>query len=326
MQVDDRGPGKKKGFVDSLPPGQELQADRGRALNPDPNDDIVTRALPPGLELQADRGRTFNLETIHSDLDGIVTRALTPGLELQADRGSTLDLDTINSDLDDTVTRGLPLGLELQADPGGALNPDTIHSDLDGVAAKGLPASLEVNFIRGKSLPASQAKVAPRTIVPDTDETPATALSHPWELGDDRAKVLHSTNLELEDDDEGNLRWKLVPYFGAALFIVSWIVKSDSPRESVKGLELGSVNGPREFPLEDQFEHAGARSSALDKIAAAFSTAGEQRQKAVDQKRGASLQHFSGDPDIEKARAQSDEHTQEIEQTFPKAFDGIGLG
>jgi hypothetical protein len=29
VQVDDRGPGKEKGFVDSLPPGKELQPDRG---------------------------------------------------------------------------------------------------------------------------------------------------------------------------------------------------------------------------------------------------------------------------------------------------------
>src|SRR5262249_49745345 len=83
VQVDDRGPGKKKGFVDSLPPGQELQADRGRALNPDPNDDIATLGLPPGQELQTDRGRALNLETIHSDLDDIATLGLPPSRDLQ---------------------------------------------------------------------------------------------------------------------------------------------------------------------------------------------------------------------------------------------------
>jgi len=61
VQADDTLPGKKKGFVDALPPGQELQVDRGRALDPDTIhsdlDDIVTRGLPPGQELQADRGR-----------------------------------------------------------------------------------------------------------------------------------------------------------------------------------------------------------------------------------------------------------------------------
>jgi DDE domain len=119
VQVDDTLPGKKKGFVDALPPGQELQADRARALNPD---------------------------TIHSDLDDIVTRGLPPGQELQADRAR-------------------------------ALNPDAIHSDLDDIVTRGLPPGLELNLDRGKSLPPGwEAKVGPGTIVPDTDDTPATAL------------------------------------------------------------------------------------------------------------------------------------------------------
>jgi hypothetical protein len=63
VQVDDRGVGKEKGFVDSLPPGQELQADRGM---------------------------TLNLATVHSDLDDIATRGLTPGLELNFNRGKPL--------------------------------------------------------------------------------------------------------------------------------------------------------------------------------------------------------------------------------------------
>ena len=64
---------------------------------------------------------------------------------------------------------------------------------------------------------------------------------------------------------------------------------------------------------------------SFDKFAAAFSTAGERQQKAGDEKTRASLEHFSGDPDVEKARAQC-EHTREIEETFHKDFDGIGLG
>ena len=230
--------------------------------------------------------------------------------------------ETIYSDPDDIATRGLPSKWILE--------PEADKQQLSQ-AIKLLKEKMDL-LIRqrhlrpGKSLSADwQAEVDPGAIESDTNDTSAAALPHRWKSSDHRTHILASTNPELEDDDEGNLWWKLVPYFGAALFIVSWIVKSDSPRESVKGLELGSVSGPREFPLEDQFEHAGARSSALDKIAAAFSTAGEQRQKAVDEKRGASLEHFTGDPDVEKATAQS-EHTQEIEQTFPKAFDGIGLG
>ena len=112
VQVDDRGPGKEKGFVDSPPPGQEQQADRGMTLNPDTIhsdlDDIVTLGLPPGQELQPDRGLTLNLETIHSDPDDIVTRELPPGLELNLDRGVALNPETIHSDLDDIVTGGLP--------------------------------------------------------------------------------------------------------------------------------------------------------------------------------------------------------------------------
>jgi hypothetical protein len=325
VQVDDRGAGKKKGFVDDLPPGQELQVDRGMTLNLEPIhsdlDDIVTRGLPPGQELQADRGRTLNPETIHSDLDDIVTRGLNPGQELQADPGGALNSDTIRSDLDNIVTLGLPPGQELQADPGGTLNPETIHSDLDDIATRGLTPGIEPNFNRGKSLPASwPAKVGLWTIVPDTDDTPATTLPKRWELGDDRAKTLSSTNPELEDDDGANAGWKLVPYFAAALLFFSWIVQSglDARKRKAPGLKfepnplrsLGSVNG--------------ARPPALDKFAAAFSIAGERQQKAAEEKKGALLGHFSGDPDVEKARAEI-EHAQEIEETFHKDFNGIGL-
>jgi hypothetical protein len=87
----------------------------------------------------------------------------------------------------------------------------------------------------------------------------------------------------------------------------------------------GSVNGPRRATLEDRFKPSGTRPPALDKLAAVFSTAGERQQKAPDEKTRASLEHFSGDPDVEKARAKS-EHTQEIEEIFHKDFDGIGLG
>jgi len=275
VQVDDRGAGKEKGFVDSLPPGRELEADRGKALNPD---------------------------TIHSDLDEIVTLGLPPSQELKADRGMTLNLATVHSDLDDIATRGLTPGLEL-------------------------------NFNRGKPLPASRlAKVAPGTIVPDTDETLATALPHRWDLGDDRAKVLPSTNPELEDDDDG---WRLVPYFGTVLLFLSWIVQSGLGAIKRKAARLkfepnalrstGSVNGPRRVTLEDRFKPSGASPPALDKVAAACSIANERQQKAADEKTLGLLEHFSGDPDVGKARAEF-ELAQEIEEAFHKDFDGIGLG
>jgi hypothetical protein len=209
------------------------------------------------------------------------------------------------------------------------LTPETIHSDPDDITTRGLPPSLEVNLHRGKSLSANwQAKVAPGTIVPDMDETLATALPHRWAFGDDLAKMLPSTDPALEDDDEGNLWWKLVPHFGAALFLSSWIVQSvlDARKRKAASLQfepnalrsIGSVNG------EQQFKPYGAHP-ALDKFAAAFSIAGEPQQKAADEKKGALLEQFSDDPNVEKAMAEI-EHAQEIEETFDKDFDGIGLG
>jgi hypothetical protein len=278
VQVDDRGPGKEKGFVDSLPPGQEQQADRGMTLNPatihSDLDDVVTLGLSPDQELQPDRGLTLNLDTIHSDLDNIVTLGLPSSQELQADPGGALNSDTIHSDLGNIVTLGLSPSQELQADRGMTLTPETIHSDPDDIATRGLPPSLEVNLHRGKSLPAGW-----RTIVSDTDDTSAAALPHRWwELGDDRVKMLRPTNAELDDDDD---KWKLVPYFGAVLVFFSWIVQGELGAIKRKAARLkfepnalrspGSVNGPRRFTLEDRFKPSGARPPALDKFAAAFS-------------------------------------------------------
>jgi hypothetical protein len=331
VQVDDKGAGKKKGFVDSLPPGRELEADRGKALNPETVhsdlDDIVTLGLPPGQELQPDRGMTLNLQTVHSDLDDIVTLGLPPGQKLQADSGAgALNPETIHSDLDNIVPLGLPPGQELQPDRGMTLNIETVHSDLDDIAPIGLTRDLELNLDRGKSLPAGW-----QTIVPDTGDTPATALPNRWELGDDRAKMLPSTNPELEDDDDG---WRLVPYFGILLVFFSWIVQSGLGAIKRKAARLkfepnalrstGSVNGPRRFMFEDQFKPSVVPPPALDKFPAAFSIAGERQQKAADEKTPALEEHFSGYPDVEKARAEF-KHAQQIEETFHKDFDGGGL-
>jgi hypothetical protein len=109
----------------------------------------------------------------------------------------------------------------------------------------------------------------------------------------------------------------------------------DSAREGAKWLGLifelnalrstGSVSGPRKFTLEDRFKPSGARPAALDKFATAVSIASEQQQRAADEKTRALLEHFSGDPDVGKARAEF-ERPQEIAETFHKDFDGIGLG
>jgi hypothetical protein len=134
-QVDDRGPEEQKGFVESLPPAPELQAD--------------------------DRGRVLYFQAIHSDLDDIVTGGLAPGLGLNPDGGKYFQVSW-------------------------------------------------------------QAKDAPRTIVPDTDDPPVTELPRHWELRDGRA-MLRLTNPELDDDDDN---WKFVPYFGAVLVFFTWILQS----------------------------------------------------------------------------------------------------
>jgi hypothetical protein len=263
----------------------------------------------------------LNLETIHSELDDIVTRGLNPGQELQTDPRGVLNHSTIHSDLGNIVTLGFPPSQGLQADRGMTLNPETIHSDPDDIATRGPAPSLEVNRHRGKSLSANwQAKVAPATIVSDADDTSAAALPHRWEFGDNRTKMLPSTNPALEDDDEGNLWWKLVPYFGVVLLFFSRTVQSglDARKRKAAWLKF-EPNALRSIESVN-----GTRSPALDKFAAASSIAGERQQKAAGEKTRASREHFLGDPDVEKARAEI-EHAQEIDQTSSQDFNGIAL-
>lgn len=71
--------GKKKGFIDGLPPGLELQLDRGKSLPPSwqskvgpgtvltDTDTVADKALPPGQEIQADRGKVVTPETTATD-------------------------------------------------------------------------------------------------------------------------------------------------------------------------------------------------------------------------------------------------------------------
>ena len=126
-------------------------------------------------------------------------------------------------------------------------------------------------------------------------------------------------NPGLGDNVDANAVWKLpwgialiplVPCFGALLLFVSGIVKSGLTGQRIRKRERRKPYGAR---------------PALDKFAGAFSIAGEPQQKAADEKKGALLERFSGDPDVEKARAEI-EHAQEIDETFRKDFDGIGLG
>ena len=140
--------------------------------------------------------------------------------------------------------------------------------------------------------------------------------------------MLASTKPEQEDDDDANAGWKLVLYFAPVLFLFSWIVQGvlDARKRKAASLQfepnaspsIGSVNG------EEQWKPYGAHP-VLDKLAPALSIAGEPQQKAADEKKGALLEQFSADPEVEKARAEI-EHAQEIDETFRKDFDGIGLG
>jgi hypothetical protein len=64
------------------------------------------------------------------------------------------------------------------------------------------------------------------------------------------------------------------------------------------------------------------RPSDLDKFPAAFSFAGEKQEKVADQETLVLLQRFSGNPGVEKARAEF-ERAQEVEERFLHDFDGV---
>ncbi len=216
VQDDDNGPGKTKGFVDSLPPNQELQADRSVPLNPDTihsdPDDVVALGPQPNQEPNLDRGRTLNLEPIHSGLEDPMSLALQSSQGLQADSGWALNLEPIHLDLGDLVTLRPQLDQEPQADRGRKLNPDTLHSELDDTVTRGLPPVLALKLARLDA------------IFLETDDTPATTFSHREALDDIRAKTLPPTSPELDDDDATG--WKLVPFYGLALVFLIVIVFS----------------------------------------------------------------------------------------------------
>ena len=64
------------------------------------------------------------------------------------------------------------------------------------------------------------------------------------------------------------------------------------------------------------------RPSDLDKFPTAFSVAGEKQEKAADKETSILLQRFSGNPGVEKARADF-ERAQEVEEQFHRDFDGV---
>ena len=66
------------------------------------------------------------------------------------------------------------------------------------------------------------------------------------------------------------------------------------------------------------------RPPELDTFAAAFAVAGEKQEIVTDQKTMVLLKRFSGNPGIEKAKAEF-ERAQKAEQRFHKEFDGVEL-
>ena len=64
------------------------------------------------------------------------------------------------------------------------------------------------------------------------------------------------------------------------------------------------------------------RPSDLDKFPAAFSVAGDKQEKAADGETSILLERFSGNPGVEKARAEF-ERAQEVEERFHHDFDGV---
>jgi hypothetical protein len=210
----DNGPGKTKGFGDSLPPNQELQADRSMPLNletihSDP-DDIVALGPQPNQEPNLDRGRTLNLEPIHLGLEDPVSLALQSSQEQQADSGWALNLEPIHLDLGDLLTLRLQPDHDLQADRGRKSNPDTIHSELYDTVMRSLRPVFALHLKRL------------HPIVVNTDETSATTLSDREFLEDMAAKMLPPTSPKLDDDDATG--WKLVPFYGLALvFLVATV-------------------------------------------------------------------------------------------------------
>jgi hypothetical protein len=64
------------------------------------------------------------------------------------------------------------------------------------------------------------------------------------------------------------------------------------------------------------------RPSDLDKFPATFTVAGEKQEKTADQETLILLQRFSGNPGVEKARAEFG-RAQETEERFHHDFDGV---
>jgi hypothetical protein len=221
VQVDDQDPGKAKGFVDSLPSNQELQADRSLTLNPSLDDDVAI-----GQEPNVGNGRTSNLVTTHLGLEEPPpTPQLQPNQELQADNSWALNPQTIPSDPDGFLPQLLRLNHDPQADGGWKLNPDTIHSGLDENVTRGL-----------RSAPALK-RASLRLREPGTDDTPVTKFPNRIGLQD---WTLPPASPELDDDDV--IGWRLVPFFG--LVLVFLVTKAFSLQGILRFFQRDTIRQP----------------------------------------------------------------------------------
>jgi multidrug efflux pump subunit AcrA (membrane-fusion protein) len=64
------------------------------------------------------------------------------------------------------------------------------------------------------------------------------------------------------------------------------------------------------------------RSPEVDRFAESFAVAGEDQEKAADDATLVLLKRFSGNPDVEKARAEFD-RAHKVEERFHHDFDGV---
>jgi hypothetical protein len=246
VQVDDQDPGKAKGFVDSLPSNQELQADRSETLNPSPDNDV---AIGPqaNQEPNVDHGRTLNLVTTHFGLEEpLLTPQLQPNQELQADSSWALNPETIPSDPDGFLTQLLQLNHDPQADGGWKLNPDTTHSGLDETMVRGLRSAHTLNL---RNLHLRE---------PGTDDTPVTKFPNRIGLQDWTAL---STSPVLDDDDE--IGWRLIPFFGLVLV---FLIAKAFPRQGI--LRVFRRDATRQ-PPNPQLQLIRGNNGRIDPVALA---------------------------------------------------------
>jgi hypothetical protein len=109
------------------------------------------------------------------------------------------------------------------------------------------------------------------------------------------------------------------------------LIASVSASESLNALVNASarfavaiVQMPRRNWSQSRPARRRARRKWID-LPTAFSVAGEKQEKAADQETLILLQRFSGNPGVEKARAEFG-RAQDVEKRFHHDFDGVEFG